>query len=199
VAPEPDRYRRLPGGRHRLSREEVAESQRRRLIAAAGDVLAERRIGGLSARLIARRAGVSNYTFYEHFESVDAVLAAAFTAGARRLVNVVAGNCAEGHGAGIEGAVAAGLSLGLEDLGLAALMRLEVAVALPQVAAEREQLACKLAALADVSIRNLAVSAPTDARTLAVEAMLAHGFERLEGKESTEPADFGSELRALIR
>lgn len=173
-----DRYRRLPGGRHRLSRAEVAEDQRRRLLAAAADVLAERRIGGLSARLIARRAGVSNYTFYEHFNSVDAVLIASFAVAAQLLVEVVAGACDEGpNPASSERAVASAFNLGLEEPGLAALMGLEVAVALPQVGEERERLVRRLAEL--LSKPPVAAALAAGGRRRAVEGALALCLERL--------------------
>jgi AcrR family transcriptional regulator len=199
VTPPSDRYRRLPGGRHRLSRAEVAEDQRRRLIAAAGDVLAERRIGGLSARLIARRAGVSNYTFYEHFESVDAVLGASFAVAAQLLVGMVTGACAEGpRGDNIERALASALGLCLQERGLAALMRLEVAVALPGVAEARRQLSWRLAALltAPGGAGEAAVRAKTG--PLAVEGALALGLDQLDSGDPIDPETTGTEIFSLL-
>lgn len=71
---------RLPSGRHQLSREQVASSQRERLFAAVIAVVGER---GWSATRIAdvvARAGVSRATFYAHFPSLDACLAQGFDA-----------------------------------------------------------------------------------------------------------------------
>jgi AcrR family transcriptional regulator len=200
VTPPSDRYRRLPGGRHRLSRAEVAEDQRRRLIAAAGDVLAERRIGGLSARLIARRAGVSNYTFYEHFESVDAVLGVSFAAATQLLVEVVDGACARGpdDGLGAGRALASALVLGFQEPGLAALMRAEVAVALPQVAEEREWLIRRLAALPGEPNEAAAATAGVGARRRAVGGALGLALQLLAGGESLDPEGLGTELGSLI-
>jgi AcrR family transcriptional regulator len=67
----------LPRGPHALSREEVAASQRARLMAAIPDVVAERGYAAATIAEISRRAGVSPKTFYEHFEDkLDCYLAA---------------------------------------------------------------------------------------------------------------------------
>jgi AcrR family transcriptional regulator len=70
----------LPRGPHSLSRDQVASSQRARLMAAlAADVAAE----GYAAATIAgisRRAGVSPRTFYEHFKNKEVCLFGAYDA-----------------------------------------------------------------------------------------------------------------------
>jgi AcrR family transcriptional regulator len=67
----------LPRGPHGLSREEVAASQRIRLLAATADVVGERGYGEATIAEISRRAGVSPKTFYEHFDDkLDCYLAA---------------------------------------------------------------------------------------------------------------------------
>jgi AcrR family transcriptional regulator len=68
----------LPRGPHRLSREEVRESQRMRLLAACVDVIAERGFAAATTAAIARHAGVSPRTFYDHFEDKLAGLLAAY-------------------------------------------------------------------------------------------------------------------------
>ena len=147
----PPSYRdyRLPPGRHGLGAEEVAANQRWRLIGAASEVLAEKRLLGLSSRLICRRAGVSNHTFYKHFHDVDDLITVAFANAAEILVDTVADGCMAGadHDRRTERALAAALTLGAEERALASLMRLEIAVAIPAVGAERERLVARLAAL----------------------------------------------------
>jgi AcrR family transcriptional regulator len=59
---------RLPRGRHRLSRVEVAESQRRRLMRAMADEVAERGYVATSVAGVASRAGVSRESFYQQFD-----------------------------------------------------------------------------------------------------------------------------------
>jgi AcrR family transcriptional regulator len=140
---------RLPRGNHGLSRAQVIENQRWRLLGAASELLAERRLTGLSSRVIARRAGVSSHTFYEHFEDVDALLAAAFANACQVVVELIAAACAgaSDHREQIGKAVAAAVSLGDEDPGLASLFRVEVGVGIPEVGAERERLVARLVAL----------------------------------------------------
>jgi AcrR family transcriptional regulator len=54
------------------------ERTRRRLVEAAGQVVAERGFPGASVGLIAQKAGVSTGAIYAHFEGKDAVLFAVF-------------------------------------------------------------------------------------------------------------------------
>jgi AcrR family transcriptional regulator len=58
---------RLPGGRHRLSSEEVAASQRTRILDAMRRTLAEEGYLGTGLTQVTGLAGVSRKTFYEHF------------------------------------------------------------------------------------------------------------------------------------
>jgi AcrR family transcriptional regulator len=78
----------LPRGRHGLSREEVAASQRGRMLEACFRVVAEKGYTRFTVADVLAAAGVSRETFYEHFRdkedcflaayelSVEAVLAA---------------------------------------------------------------------------------------------------------------------------
>lgn len=77
---------RLPSGRHHLSREEVARSQRLRLFAAVIAVVGERGWSGTRIADVVDRAGVSRATFYQHFASLDACFAAAFRFGLREFL-----------------------------------------------------------------------------------------------------------------
>lgn len=77
LGPESLREHRLPPGRHGLTRDQVAESQRLRLIAAVAEERAERGRMGTTSSRVARRAGVSPATFYEHYEDIgDCLLGA---------------------------------------------------------------------------------------------------------------------------
>jgi AcrR family transcriptional regulator len=67
----------LPRGPHQLTREQVAESQRTRLMVSMTELMAERGYAGVSIGELAHRAGVSRTTFYVHFaDKQDCVLAA---------------------------------------------------------------------------------------------------------------------------
>ncbi|MFI1917269.1 TetR/AcrR family transcriptional regulator [Nocardia sp. NPDC020380] len=82
---------RLPRGPHRLSRDEVAQSQRGRLYVAALDAVAEHGYQALTVADLVTRAKISRRTFYELFDSKDACFAAAFEV----LVEIVTGRLSE--------------------------------------------------------------------------------------------------------
>src|SRR3546814_19017166 len=59
----------LPRGRHKLSRDQVEESQRLRLILALAEALAEHGYAGTPVAAVLDRAGVSRQTFYALYEN----------------------------------------------------------------------------------------------------------------------------------
>jgi AcrR family transcriptional regulator len=65
------RTNRLPPGRHGLSRELVAESQRERMLRGVAEATAERGYANVSVADILKRAGVSRETFYEQFANKE--------------------------------------------------------------------------------------------------------------------------------
>jgi AcrR family transcriptional regulator len=95
LGPESLREHRLPPGRHGLTREQVAENQRLRLMAAAAEELAERGSVGTTSSSVARRAGVSPATFYAHYENISACLLAAHEAAARCVWEIFDRSCDE--------------------------------------------------------------------------------------------------------
>lgn len=58
----------LPRGRHKLSKAEVLESQRERLLVAMEEMVNENGYGGASVPKVVRRARVTDRTFYALFE-----------------------------------------------------------------------------------------------------------------------------------
>lgn len=70
----------LPAGHHGLSREQVAESQRERLLAAVAHVVAERGYRAATITEIVKAASVSSRVFYEFFESKEEAFLASFEA-----------------------------------------------------------------------------------------------------------------------
>ncbi len=79
IPPEP--ASRLPSGRHGLTREAVAASQRARLIDAMAHIVAEKGYGATTVADVVERAGVSRRTFYEQFADKEASFLAAYDAG----------------------------------------------------------------------------------------------------------------------
>jgi AcrR family transcriptional regulator len=68
----------LPRGPHSLTREQVAASQRMRLMAAFTELLAERGYAAVTIGELATRARVSRAAFYHHFADKEACLLAAY-------------------------------------------------------------------------------------------------------------------------
>jgi AcrR family transcriptional regulator len=68
----------LPRGRHKLTREQITEAQRERLLAAVTELLAARGYRGFGVAEVASQAGVSLGTFYECFDSKDACVFAGY-------------------------------------------------------------------------------------------------------------------------
>lgn len=79
----------LPKGRHGLSREEVATSQRTRLLRATVDLGTERGFASLTLTDIVGRAGVARSTFYEYFADKEQCFLAAFDYAAERVLERV--------------------------------------------------------------------------------------------------------------
>src|SRR6186997_1528973 len=69
-----------PRGRHAPPLEVRQDRQRRRLYAAAGAVFARVGYADATAEAIAREAGMSKATFYEHFDNKEDCLIALFDA-----------------------------------------------------------------------------------------------------------------------
>lgn len=101
LASEADRTRRrfsdfrLPPGRHGISPEEVAENQRWRLLGAAAEVLAEQGHVNTTSTRVAKVAGVSPATFYQHFDDIGECLLDAYEAAAGSVWEIVSEACAE--------------------------------------------------------------------------------------------------------
>lgn len=69
---------RLPPGRHGLSRDEVAESQRERLLNAAVEAIVEQGYEATTIGQLIEAAAVSRRTFYELFDGKEALFLAAY-------------------------------------------------------------------------------------------------------------------------
>ncbi len=81
----------LPRGRHGLSRKQVVESQRGRMLRAMADAMAEKGYANTSVADVIARAGVSRETFYEQFGSKQDCFLAAFDAAGEILLGRVTG------------------------------------------------------------------------------------------------------------
>ncbi len=160
----------LPGGRHGLSREVVAESQRERLLKAM--TIAAGRNGYRDAHIteVVHRAGVSRRTFYEQFDGKEECFAAAYERAMERLTMRTLATF-ELEDEWVE-ALRTGLRAMLEDLAkhpeLAHVCFVEVLAAGPIAAARRDEAMRGLLFLFE--------NAPTDLpRTLRIFEALGMG------------------------
>src|SRR2546427_8551210 len=79
----------LPRGRHGLSREDVARSQRERMLRAMAEAVSENGYVNTPVAEVLRRAGVSRETFYEHFANKEECFLASYDAGASVLLEAM--------------------------------------------------------------------------------------------------------------
>lgn len=84
------RGKRLPPGPKLLSRDQVAQSQRKRLLEAMAEAVADKGYAKTSVADVIERAQVSRATFYQLFENKDDCFRAAFEAFAGRLAKLMA-------------------------------------------------------------------------------------------------------------
>lgn len=78
--------RQLPGGRHGLSPQDVADHQRRRIMDAVVRVSVEDGAGSLTVQRVLGHAGISRKTFYDHFANREAALVATYRLVTEQLV-----------------------------------------------------------------------------------------------------------------
>jgi AcrR family transcriptional regulator len=84
----PRRSGQIPGGRHGLAPEAVAESQRARLLAAMSEAVIEHGYEQTGIADLIARAGVSRKTFYQQFDGKDECFAVAYGEQMDRLLEV---------------------------------------------------------------------------------------------------------------
>jgi AcrR family transcriptional regulator len=85
----------LPGGHHGLSRQQILESQRERLLAAIAREVSARGYRATTITEVVKVASVSTRDFYEHFEGKEDCFLAAFDAVRDHLEGLIASAIAE--------------------------------------------------------------------------------------------------------
>jgi AcrR family transcriptional regulator len=99
VAPEA-RARPLPRGPHKLSRDEVVESQRLRLLTAMTEAVADKGYANTVVADVVARSGVSRATFYQLFRDKEHCFEAAYEMSAELVAQVMEAGLAEADGTG---------------------------------------------------------------------------------------------------
>ena len=87
----------LPRGRHQLTREEVAASQRGRLLLAMAHVVAHKGFARATVADVAGQAGVSTKTFYEHFDGKEGCFLAAHALCVDALIGIMRSALGQGN------------------------------------------------------------------------------------------------------
>lgn len=85
----PDELGPLPGGHHGLTREQILESQRERLLAAMAHEVAGEGYRGLTVTQLAKSASVSTRDFYAHFADKEECFLATFDAVRAHLAELI--------------------------------------------------------------------------------------------------------------
>jgi AcrR family transcriptional regulator len=140
--PEPRRQRRagdlgpLPGGHHGLTREQIADSQRERLLAAIAQQVAANGYRATTITEIVKLASVSTRDFYELFEGKEECFLAAFDAVRNHLEDLIGAAVAEEDDWPHQtiAALRAGLAFFAAEPELARLCLLESVSATPRIA-----------------------------------------------------------------
>jgi AcrR family transcriptional regulator len=178
----------------------VAETQRLRLLAAAGEVLTEKGYARTTSAAISDRAGVSRSTFYAQFENVDACLVDAHQMAAECVLDLVMATCRAGTrrqdggyaassaGAGaIPVAVEAILDFLSCELSLAKLLGAEAAAGVPQIAVARDALASQLAAMV-----------AGDIHPALIDGAVALASERIDVSDPAKLRELGPQLSQIL-
>jgi AcrR family transcriptional regulator len=186
-------YRRpgqLPGGPHGMTRQQVAENQRGRILAALEELVAERGYPRVKVSDVVRRAGVSRKTFYALYENQEDSFLAIQEAIASRLLERVEAGAAAGATPEqrLDGAIDALVGFCAEE---PAAVRTCVVEALAAGERARRRRAAVLDRLAEALVPAIAGLRPGEARpTLVARATIgavlelsAHSLDRFEGQE----------------
>lgn len=81
--------RQLPGGRHGLSPQDVADHQRRRIMDAVVQVTVADGADALTVQRVLAHAGISRKSFYDHFSNREAAVLATYRLVTGQLVAVI--------------------------------------------------------------------------------------------------------------
>jgi AcrR family transcriptional regulator len=133
-------YAPLPRGRHALSREDVARSQRERMLWGLAETMAEKGYVATSIADILKAAGVSRQTFYEQFSSKEDCFMAAFDGAMQLILAPAIAEARGGEGEPLD-RFSSGLRLYLNGLAanpaLARVFLIEVYAAGPEIGRRR--------------------------------------------------------------
>jgi AcrR family transcriptional regulator len=198
----------LPRGRHGIPADLVGAHQRRRLVAAMSEALAEHGYARVTAEHVSERAGVSSRTFYKHFGNLWECLLAAYEDAGTQLCAEIEAGCAEDGGlmppegtkssTRLQGGTDAALAFLAVEPQLAGLLGGQPPLEAPALAAARRSLVARLATMlrqardpADDAIR------PPGLEERLIDAALSFVSVQVAADDG-ELTDLGPELTELL-
>ncbi len=197
-APLPSR---LPPGRHHIPANLVVEHQRRRLIGALAEALAEHGYANVTTTDVSEGANVSTSTFYKHFGNLWDCVLAAYVAGADRLCEQIEAACAarDPRSAPLAVGIDAALAFFTSEPAQAQLLCAQAPLEASAVGAARRLLISRLAAMLRRDRgAELAAAQPAGLDERLIDATLAFVGARIRAGEAARLVDFGPELALIL-
>jgi AcrR family transcriptional regulator len=193
--------RRLPPGRHGIPANLVVEHQRRRLLAAMAEALAEHGYAGVTTTHVSESANVSTSTFYKHFGNLWDCVLAAYVESADRLCEEIDASCAarDPRSPAVEAGIDAGLAFLSAEPAVAQLLCAQAPREAIAVTAARRLLVSRLAAMLrrDRGAEGGPVQPPGLDERL-IDATLAFVCTRICAGGAARLSGLGAELSAIL-
>jgi AcrR family transcriptional regulator len=193
--------RRLPPGRHGIPANLVIEHQRRRLLAAMAEVLAEQGYANVTTTHVSEAANVSTSTFYKHFGNLWDCALAAYVSAADRLCEEIEDACAAADPredpltVGIEAA----LAFCAAEPDLAQLLSAQAPLEESAIASARRLLISRLAAmLRRGRVAESTGPQPPGLDERLIDATLAFVYTRISSGEAERLIELTPELTAIL-
>jgi AcrR family transcriptional regulator len=193
--------RRLPRGRHGIPRNLVAEHQRRRLIAAMAEALAEHGYASVTTTHVSERANVSTSTFYKQFGNLWDCLLAAYVASADCLCAEIEAACAaaEEESDPLRAGIDAALSFFAAEPQLGQLLSAQAPREASALGAARRLLISRLAAmLRRTRGEGEGSSHPPGLDERLIDAALAYAGSRIAAGDAERLPELCPELVAIL-
>jgi len=193
--------RRLPPGRHGIPANLVVEHQRRRLLAAMAETLAEHGYANVTTTQVSEGANVSTSTFYKHFGNLWDCALAAYVAAADRLCEEIEAACAEAdpRSEPLEVGTGAALHFCVSEPAAAQLLCAQAPFEAAALTAGRRLLISRLAAMLR-RVRGAEEGAlqPAGLDERLIDATLAFLAGRISRGEVESLDELGPELTAIL-
>jgi AcrR family transcriptional regulator len=192
---------RLPRGRHGIPAKLVVEHQRRRLVKALAEALAEHGYANVTTTHVSERSGVSTSTFYKHFGNLWDCVLATYVASADALCEEIEMACAARRpgSAPLEVGIEAALAFLSREPALAQLLCAQPPREAVAVTAARRLLVSRLAAMLrrDRGCDDLPTRPPGLDERL-IDATLAFLCTQICAGETARLVDLGPELTTIL-